>query len=184
MGMHRHRAAATRRTRWLVLGVVVGLFLVLAGPAAAGTIVPGHDRYDADGNGYPDEGVTVNGKYTALYAYDESGDWYWDLGDGRVYGTVGSVDDLDQGTLTTCDYQVIYRGNFENDPFLDSGWIINNVNCSGYDDNGTYSYLIVHETDPRYDGDPAWAIWGSWEYQTLVVSGVGNLVRPMTPAGR
>lgn len=127
--------------------------------------------------------MTTNGKYTSLYADDANGGWYWDLGDGRVYGNVGSVDDLDQATLTVCDYQVQYRGNFENDPYLDSGWMINNINCKGYDDNGSYNYLIVHQTDPRYDGNPDWAIWGTWEYQILTVSGFGNLVRPMTPVG-
>lgn len=160
------------------------LLLAAAGFASAATVVPGQqDRYDDDNNGYPDEGVTVNGHYTSLYAYDANGDFYWDLGDGRVQGTVGSIDDLDQPTLTVCDYEVTYRGNFENDPFLDSGWIINNINCQGYDDNGTYNYLIVHETDSRYRGNPDWAIWNTWEYHVLTESGQGNLVRPMTHQG-
>lgn len=73
----------------------------------------------------------------------------WDLGDGRVYGTVGSIDELDQATLTVCDYQVQYRGTFGNDPFVDSGWIENNIHCSGDAGNSTYNYLIVHETEPR-----------------------------------
>lgn len=149
------------------------------------TTVPGHstDRQDSDGNGFPDEGVTVNGHYTALYAYDASGDWYWDLGDGRVQGTVGSVDELDASTLTECEYVVNYRGNFENDPFLDSGWIQNQINCSGYDDNNKYNFMIVHETDPRYRGNPDWSVWGTWEYHVLTVSGFGNLVRPENPVG-
>jgi len=152
---------------------------------AKSTAVPGHQsaKYDQDDNGFPDAGVTVTGKYTSLYAYDANGDYYWDLGDGRVQGTVGSVDDLDQSTLTECDYQVNYRGNFENDAFLDSGWIQNMINCSGYDDNNTYHYQIVHETDPLYRGNPDWAIWGNWEYHVYTISGYGNLVRPMTPAG-
>lgn len=163
----------------IVLLLVVGI-----GAAYAGTVVPGHQKridkgaLDADGNGYPDEGVTVNGKYTSLYAYDANGDYYWDLGDGRVQGTVNSVYELDQATLTSCDYEVEYRGNFENDPFLNSGWIINNINCSGYDDNGTYNYVIVHKTDPRYRGNPDWAVWGDWEYHVATESKSGNLVRP------
>lgn len=149
-------------------------------PAAAGsTIVPGHqDRYDADDNGFPDEGEVVTGKYESVYAYDANGDYYWDLGDGREQGTVDSIDELDQDTLTVCDYQVQYRGSFENDPFLDSGWIKNNINCSGYDGTSTYNYVIVHETDPRYTGNSDWAIWGNWEYHVLTESGHGNLVRP------
>lgn len=155
----------------------------------AGTMVPGHQKKvdkgitDTDGNGYPDAGVEVNGKYTSLYAYDANGDWYWDLGDGRVQGTVDSVDALDANTMTSCDYQVQYRGGFENDPFLDNGWIMNNINCSGYDDNNKYNYLIVHESDPRYRGNPDNAVWGTWEYKTNTVSGLGNLARPETPVG-
>ena len=169
--------------------VLAGLALVSV--TFAGTIVPGQQKQmdknirgiDSDENGIPDEGHTVTGKYESLYAYDANGDWYWDLGDGRIQGTVGSVDDLDQDTLTSCDYQVQYRGNFENDPFLDSGWIMNNINCSGYDDNNTYNYLIVHETDPRYRGNPDWAVWGTWEFHTYTISGQGNLTRPMTHVG-
>jgi len=156
---------------------------LLTGVSAAQTVVPGHrgDKFDADNNGYPDVGVVVSGHYTSLYAYDAFGDWYWDLGDGRVLGTVGSVDDLDQNMLTVCQYVINFRGRFDNDPFLDSGWIQNHINCSGFDDNGHYNYLIVHETDPRYRGNPDWAIWGTWEYHVLTVSGQGNLVAPYRP---
>lgn len=161
---------------------MMAIVALMAGtlPAAAGsTIVPGQqDRYDSDNNGFPDEGAIVTGKYESVYAYDADGDWYWDLGDGRIQGTVDTIDDLDQSTLTVCDYQVQYRGSFENDPFLDKGWIKNNINCSGYDDNGTYNYVIVHQTDPRYTGNPQWEIWGTWEYHVLTTSGQGNLVRP------
>ncbi len=164
------------------------LLIISAGAVSAGTKVPGHDKdkYDQDNNGFPDEGVTVNGHYKSLYAYDcdpdcETGGWYWDLGDGRVWGTVDDVSELDQDTLTTYDYVVNYRGKFENDPFLNSGWIQNHINCKGYDDNNHYNYLIVHKTDPRYRGNPDWAIWGAWEYHVLTISGFGNLVRPMKP---
>lgn len=154
-------------------------------PQLARTTVPGHSKkkQDQDENGFPDQGVEVNGHYTSVYAYDALGDWYWDLGDGRVRGTVGSVDELDQATLTVCDYVVNYRGTFENDPFMDTGWIQNHINCSGYDDDNHYNYLIVHETDPRYRGDPDQAIWGTWEYHVLTISGFGNLARPETPVG-
>lgn len=140
------------------------------------TTVPGHQdtRYDTDANGYPDAGVSVTGVYTSVYAYDAT-DWYWDLGDGRVLGSVTSVDALDDATITVCDYRVQYRGTFENNPFMDSGWIKNNINCRGQD-AGTFNYLIVHQTDPRYTGNPDWAVWGTWEYQVLTESGNGNLV--------
>lgn len=184
-----------RRTS-IILGLVMVLFIAFAIPALAGTTVPGHnpdrtDRYDQDGNGIPDAGVYVNGHYTSVFAYEGEyglGDfpdenWYWDLGDGRVYGTVDSIADLDQERLTVCDYVINYRADFGNDPFMDAGWIQNHINCSGYDDNNHYNYLIVHESDPRYTGNPDWAIWGVWEYQVLTISGYGNLARPMNHVG-
>ena len=170
---------------------VTGLFVLLVSvfacesALAQTTIVPGHkmDRFDQDNNGYADEGVVVNGHYTSVYAYDDLGDWYWDLGDGRIQGTVENLEDLDLETLTICDYVVNYRGTYENDPFLDSGWIMNNIRCYGYAvDMGLeakhYKFLIVHESDPRYTGDPDWAVWGTWEYFGYVVSGEGQLARP------
>lgn len=173
----------------LLAVTIVGLALAVAiafapSTSMGGTLVPGHDRdrYDQDNNGYPDEGVTTVGKYTALYAEDINADWYWDLGDGRILGSVGSVDDLDAATLTVCDYQITYRANFENDPYMNSGWITNLINCHGYEDT-QYNYLIVHETDPRYEGNPDWAVWGTWEYHIYAVSGYGNLVQPMLPVG-
>lgn len=150
--------------------------------ALLGTAVPGHaGRGDADNNGIPDVGVVVTGKYESVYAYDSNGDYYWDLGDGRVYQTVAR-EDLDPGTLTECIYQIQYRGTFENDPFQDTGWIANHINCRGLE-KGTFNYQIVNESDPRYTGNPEWAIWGNWEYHVLTESGTGNLVRPYTATG-
>lgn len=161
-----------------VIGLSFSLFM--AGIVNGATVVPGHQRssLDQDNNGYPDAGVSVNGHYTSVYAYDNVGNWYWDLGDGRIFGTVNSVGELQKETLTKCDYVVNYRGNFENNPFMDSGWIQNHINCSGFDDNNEYNYLIVHQSDPRYTGNPEWSIWGTWEYHALTTSHVGNLVRP------
>lgn len=139
---------------------------------------------DDDGNGIPDEGEVVTGAYNAVYAYDDSGDYYFDLGDGRVRGTVDSINDLDRDTLTRCDYQVQYRGKFQNDPFLDSGWVKNNIRCSGYDyDNAqTHNYIIVHKTDPRYTGEGPETFGGDWEYHVDVEGGFGNkLTRPENP---
>jgi len=178
----------------LVLVVAISVFgaidYVANDSQLAGTIVPGLQRQldsgklDADNNGITDEGVTVTGKYKSLYAYDAGGDWYWNLGDGREQGTVEAVDDLDQATLSTCDYQVQYRGSFENNPFLDNGWIKNDITCKGFDGTSTYNYLIVHETDRRYEGNPANAIWGTWEYHVNTQSHFGNLARPETPVGK
>lgn len=169
----------TRRNALRGLAGAAVLATVPAGTALGGTAKSNFK--DEDGNGIPDEGEVVTGTYKSVYAYDANGDWYWDLGDGRIQGTVGSISELDQATLTVCDYKVQYRGKFENDPFLDSGWIKNNINCKGYDDNGNYNYVIVHETDPRYTGDGP-EIWGTWEYHVDVESGVGNkLAGPRTP---
>lgn len=169
-----------------ILGVVCAIMLsilfvlTLGGvPSSAATTVPGHTggRTDKDNNGISDAGVFVNGHYTSVYAYDNNGDYYWDLGDGRVYKTVPTIDDLDQATLTTCDYVNNYRADFGNDPYMNTGWIQNHIKCHGYDDNGTYNYLIVHKNDPRYTGNPDWAVWGDWEYRVLTQSGDGNLVK-------
>lgn len=178
---------ASRMRRVLVARAAVmaaGLALVVAafggpGLAEADTRVPGHTsaRYDRDSNGFPDAGVYVNGHYTSVYAYDASGDWYWDLGDGRIYGTVGSLGALNQATLSRCDYVVNYRADFGNDPYMNEGWIQNHINCGGYDGHAQYNYLIVSRTDPRYTGNPDWAEWGTWEYHVLTQSGSGNLVK-------
>ena len=171
----------------MCVGVLLLFGALAATSASAATTVPGQTgkaRIDGDANGYPDSGVTVEGHYYSVYAYDANGDYYWDLGDGRVQGTVASIDELDQATLTTCEYVVNYRGDFGNDSFLDSGVIYNHIKCRGDDDNHTYNYQIVHESDPRYRGDdPELAIWGNWEYHVLTESGAGNLARPLGHVG-
>lgn len=163
----------------VVAATLLSIAVVAASASARPTTVPGHtgSRTDADGNGISDAGVFVNGHYTSVYAYDENGQWYWDLGDGRVMGTVNSVEALDDDTLTVCDYVNNYRADFGNDPYMNTGWIQNHINCSGFDDNGMYNYLIVHKDDPRYTGNPDWALWGDWEYHVLTQSGDGNLVK-------
>ena len=165
--------------KWLVVVALVSAFVGTG--IDAQTTVRGHQkaRYDQNNNGIPDAGVYVVGKYESLYAYDSSGDWYWNLGDGRVYGNVGSIDTLDADTLTTCKYENVYRADFGDTPFMDEGWIINAISCTGTE-KGSYLYQIVSQTDPRYTGNPDWAIWGTWEYHVLTVSGTGNLVRPLT----
>lgn len=166
----------TKRYLLTVFGVLTMLAFA-AFPAQASpcdstdskTTVPGH--CDRDG--------TVVGHYYSVYAYDEYADWYWDLGDGRVYGTVSSIQDLDQATLTQCNYVINYRADFGNDPFMDKGWIQNHINCSGYGDNGQYNYLIVHRTDPRFREENASPNWGpDWRYSVLTISGMGNVAQP------
>tara|TARA_R100001143_G_C3361257_1_gene136209 strand:- start:25238 stop:25825 length:588 start_codon:yes stop_codon:yes gene_type:complete len=141
------------------------------------TVVRGHQTDDGSiPNG------TVNGKYKALYAWDADGNWYFDLGDGRVQGSVGSIDELDESTLTVCDYVVIYRGDFEGTPFLANGWIRNNIKCNGYayDKAQTFNTLYVHETDRRYSKDLE-PIWGSWGILVDTIGGVGNAANPQHP---
>jgi hypothetical protein len=164
--------------RKILIIVLVLLFsavgaVMASDPHESPTTVPGHRG----------RAGTVTGHYTSVYAYDDNDDYYWDLGDGRIQGTVDSVDELDVTTLTVCNYVINYRADFGEDPFMDNGWIQNHIKCSGYDDNNSYNYLIVHESDPRYTGNPDWAIWGNWEYHALTMSGFGNLARPETPVG-
>lgn len=151
---------------------------VVASGVQAKTTVPGHSssRTDTNNNGYPDAGVYVNGHYNSYYAYDASGAYHLDLGDGRVQG-VSDVSLLDQATLSECNYVNNYRADFGDNAFMDAGWIQNHITCSGYDGNGSYNYLIVHETDPRYTSNEDWALWGNWEYHVLTQSGDGNLVK-------
>ncbi len=175
-----------RQSLLFLLGLIA--CLAMAAPAAAGTAVPGHDaekfpqRIDTDENGIPDEGIVTVGHYNSVYAEDAGGAYWWDLGAGRIYSSPGieSIADLNQGTLTVCDYVVNYRGTFENDPCMDTGYISNLINCRG-NEPGHYNYLIVNESDPRYRGIPEYAIWGNWEYHVLTESGNGNLVRPEHP---
>lgn len=121
----------------------------------------------------------VTGTYTSVYAYDDSGAYYWDLGDGRVRMSSGvtSIEDLDQATLTVCDYRNIYRGDFGTDPSLDNGWVRNNIRCHGYDGNATFNGAYVHASDPRYSGEGE-SIWTTWEVFVDTASGEGNLASP------
>ena len=178
----RHRFFRSLTLALFLLGSVFGVVSIQQGhvSAASSGVCKIPRGGDADNNGIGDVGVKVVCNYTSVYAYDYVGDWYWDLGDGRLYGTVSTIDDLDQATLSVCDYQVHTKGTFENDPYMDSGVISNMIHCYGYDGNATYHYQIVHSTDPRYTGNPDWAIWGTWEYHVLTESGKGNLVHTLT----
>jgi hypothetical protein len=166
----------------LVLGVGVNVYSGAAFAAKQSTdttVVPGQQKRLTE-TGYAPAGVWVNGHYTALYAYDVSGAYYWDLGDGRVQSSanVSSVADLDQSTLTTCDYVINYRADFGGNPYMDQGSIHNNIKCSGAE-KGTYNSVIVSNQDPRYTGNPDYAIWGNWEYIVDTASGLGNGVHKM-----
>lgn len=89
-----------------------------------------------------------------------------------------------------CSYLVIYRGDFGPDPFLDNGWIMNNITCPTENGPATYHYLMVHETDPRFTGDGSFTLWGgTWEYHVLTIGGLdhseghGNILRPYNHVG-
>src|SRR3954469_4166653 len=155
-------AGTSERTRMkkLVLALVGATLLILpASAGAASTVVPGQqDRYDADSNGIPDAGQVVNGNYSETVVFGD----------------------------TICKLVVTYRGDFGNTPYLDSGVIQNHYVCKGPDGNQTYNYQIVSQDDPRYSGNPEWAVFGTWEYHVLTQGGQGNeafggngnLVRP------
>ena len=146
-----------------ILALASAALLVVPASAAASTLVPGHqDRYDADNNGFPDAGQVVNGRYSQTVAFGD----------------------------TVCKLVVTYRGDFNNDPYLDSGEISNHYECKGPDGNATFNYQIVSKSDPRYRGNPEWDAFGdgNWEYHVLTQGGQGNeafggngnLVRPYT----
>jgi hypothetical protein len=77
-----------------------------------------------------------------------------------------------------CTIVVNYRGDFGGDPYLNDGWITNQMTC---DDGSTASYLIVHASDKRYTGNPDRAVWGTWEIVKETVSGTGNIANPQSP---
>lgn len=175
-----------------------GLLAITAAPVAAGTAVPGHEGKTSG---------TVVGHYVAHYWEDANGDYVWDLGDGRGYSafsgwvadeslggwtgaTVADLDawlDAERAKLaelhTSCETTVNYRGDFGDDPYLDMGVIQNHDRCMIEGKRRTFNAMIVHESDPRYEGDPDNAIWGTWEYHVKTESGVGNLARPMHAVG-
>ena len=88
----------------VLLAVLILALIPATGVLAASTRVPGHntDRYDQDNNGYPDAGVYVNGHYTSLYVEDANGDYYWDLGDGRIYTSSAEIDSIDTSVRAKC----------------------------------------------------------------------------------
>lgn len=120
---------------------------------------------------------TVSGMYKSTYAYDANGDWYGEnmSNRGLESGTVGSISELDQDTLTTCYYKVQYQGSFGDDPYLDMGWIKNNVVCKGYEPDNR-NVLWVHESDPRYTGTGQPAFGGTWEVHVDSRRGEGNVL--------
>lgn len=111
------------------------------------TVVPGQQtaRNDVDGNNIADAGVIVSGGYAGTYV------------DGA----------------TTCALRVTYRGDFNNDPYLDSGVINNHYVCKGPDGNMTFNYQIVSSDQPNYTGS-GWPVWGTWEFRVLTQGGQGN----------
>lgn len=158
-----------QRTRRAVLGATALAALGLGGVTTAGAQQRGNDGNN--GNGPKETGV-----YKSTYAYDQNGDWYLYNGSnlGQESGTVASIDELDQETLTTCYYKNQYQGSFGNDPYLDMGWIKNNVVCKGYEPDNR-NVLWVHESDPRYTGSGEPAFGGTWEVHVDSRRGEGNV---------
>lgn len=157
----------------LAASAILGLMgsMTVNAASASETTVPGHESKESG---------TVMGVYDSVYAYDATGAYYLDLGDGRFQG-VESIEDLDQESLTICDYKVVYQGDFGDDPYLDTGWVRNNVRCYG-EEPGNFNYLIISEDDHRYTGERQ-AEWGTWEYLVNAEGGVGNLANPQHHVG-
>lgn len=166
---HDSRRSRPLRTRRAVLRGTAVAALGLGGVSTVAAQQRGNDGNDGNGD-------KVTGMYKATYAYDQNGDWYQYNGSnlGRETGTVGSIDDLDQATLTTCDYKIQYQGSFGDDPYLDVGWIRNNIVCKGYEPDNR-NVLYVSEEDNRYTGEGT-PIWGTWEYFVDARRGRGNVL--------
>ena len=138
------------------LALAAAVLAPAAVASAATTRVPGHQRDALDQDG---NGISDAGVVV----------------NGRYTDTWGP-----------CSLTVTYRGDFGNTPYQDTGWMQNHYVCKDGGTTSTYHYLIVHETDPRYTGNPEWAVWGTWEYHVLTQGGQGNepfggngnLVRP------
>lgn len=162
--------APLQKTRRAVLGATAIAALGLGGASTVGA-QPGGGNDGNNGNGSKETGV-----YKATYAYDQAGDWYQYNGSNRglEIGTVDSIDELDQDTLTTCYYKVQYQGDFGDDPYLDMGWIRNNIVCKGYEPDNQ-NVLYVSEEDHRYTGNRP-SIWGTWEYFVDAQRGAGNVL--------
>lgn len=159
----------TIQTRRAVLGSAAIAALGLGGISTA----TAQQRGNSGNNG---NGDRETGMYKATYAYDENGDWYQYNGSNRGLerGTVDSIDALDQSTLTTCEYKIQYQGSFGDDPYLDMGWIRNNIVCKG-ETPENQNVLYVSEEDPRYTGEGE-PIWGTWEYFVDAQRGQGNVL--------
>ena len=155
----------------------------LRGLLASGVAISGIGTAAAQqrGNGKNNGNAGDTGNYRATYAYDAEGGWYGEnMSDlGQTDGTVGSIDELDQGTLTICHYVIQYGGTFGNDPYLDSGWIKNNIRCEGYE-SGNYNTIYVSENDVRYTGTRE-PIWGTWEIFVDTRRGNGNVADTADP---
>jgi hypothetical protein len=154
-----------RRTALKGLGATLGLAFV---PVASAT-QRGNDKNSGNGD-------KETGMYKATYAYDANGNWYgYNLSNlGEESGTVGSIDELEQETLTTCYYKVQYQGDFGDDPYLDMGWIRNNIVCTGYEPDNQ-NVLYVSQEDHRYTGEGT-PIWNTWEYFVDAQRGDGNVL--------
>lgn len=157
-----------KKPKFFLVVLLVPIFAsLIAGSALAdSTFVPGHDKdkYDLDNNGFPDVGVTTVGVYSLQKFYDAFGYTVWVFDDH----VVGDYTLLNFPTLTECTLHVRYRGEFQNDAGLDTGWLSYADNCSVHE-KYLHNYLIVHVTDARYTGDPdcsVWEEWGDWEVIT------------------
>jgi len=156
----------SRRT---VLGTTALATLGLTGISSVSAQQRGNDKNQGNGD-------KETGMYKATYAYDANGDWYGDNMSnlGEESGSVSAISELDQDTVTVCEYKVQYQGSFGDDPYLDMGWIRNNVVCTGYEPDNR-NVLFVSKEDNRYTGDGT-PIWGTWEYFVDAQRGSGNVL--------
>ncbi|MFW6109883.1 MAG: hypothetical protein ACOC6Q_00420 [Patescibacteria group bacterium] len=92
-----------------------------------------------------------------VYAFPESGKVGQNVDEDHPEGTVTRVEfqEEDDGWYLIMPY----RGDFDGDPYLDDGWIINVWTDR---EGNAWVYMFVHDTDPRFTGENP--IWGSWDW--------------------
>ena len=101
------------------------------------------------------------------------------FGFGYANETVAQCATLDDTANETCTsvtflddwhgYEVIMpaRGTRHEQGHMLDGWIINVGKQIG-DASSNYLYILVHESDPRFDHDRGAELWGGWQVFKLV----------------
>jgi hypothetical protein len=80
---------------------------------------------------------------------------------GKVVTHAMLEDYYDSDLDKTCDVVMNTVGDFDGDPYMNDGKMMNRYIC---EDGSVYTYIIFHESHPAYDADRLHGVWGSWGY--------------------